>query len=259
MMKTIWLTAVGSSKDLVKGLIGRLQPYGLEIKGHLWEDDLAGLAWSKPREELLKSEVSLWLIMTSSEDLALSSIRYGLSLLVTMVQAHKGLSFPIGILLTGGDTVKSEDLPTPLKGADFLAQDDPALGAKLVAKVHSPASNVVSDYRLDVYASSRIGQWLEVGPQHKPWHGAMLGVAGAEITAHAVGPKGSLPDKSVLNYPIRGMKATIGEREYTAWAVQNELDPHTSYFVKVEGTPESIMFGPYSPEDEAEVYVIKLT
>jgi hypothetical protein len=36
------------------------------------------------------------------------------------------------------------------------------------------------------------------------------------------------------------------------------LNPETSYFVKVEGFPESILFGPYSTEEAADVYVIKL-
>ena len=80
----------------------------------------------------------------------------------------------------------------------------------------------------------------------------------AEIAFHGVGPKSSLPSKSVLNYPVEGLKLNLGNKEYTAWAVQNELDPDTSYFVKVKGFPESILFGPYSSEEDAEVFVVAL-
>jgi hypothetical protein len=86
----------------------------------------------------------------------------------------------------------------------------------------------------------------------------MFGVAGAEITFHAVGPTGSLPPKTVLNYPMQGLKLEMGGKEYLAWAAQNELNAETSYFVKVEGYPESILFGPYSTEQEANVFVVGL-
>jgi hypothetical protein len=36
------------------------------------------------------------------------------------------------------------------------------------------------------------------------------------------------------------------------------LDNETSYFVKVEGFPESIVFGAYSAEEAAEVFVVRL-
>lgn len=257
-MKKIWLSAIGCSEDLVKSTIALLQPYGLEVKGHFWENDLKKMAWSNARAELLKSEVALWLILCSPKDLSEPSIQYGLSLLSIMIQAHKGISFPMAILYTQGEARSPENLPTPLKGTDFLSQADPSLGAKLVAKIHSTAKPVESDYFLDVYANTQIGLWIEVGPKKGTWKGAMLGVFGAEITAHAVGPKGRLPEKAVLNYPLKGMKVALGEKEYTVWAVQNEIDSETSYFAKIEGHPESIIFGPYSQEEQAEVYVTQL-
>ena len=50
----------------------------------------------------------------------------------------------------------------------------------------------------------------------------------------------------------------LGAKEYVAWAVQNELDDETSYFTKIDGFPESVLFGPYSSEDETEVHVVQL-
>jgi hypothetical protein len=257
MMKSIWLSSLVSSEEVVKNLISQLRPYGLEVKGHFWEDNLEKKTWAKPRDELIKPDVTLWLILASQENLESPSLRYGLSLLSLTVQAQRGISFPIVILCTEGKVPSSETLPTPLKGVDFLSHSDPSMAAKLVVKINTPAKAIPSEYRIDTYGNAQIGQWIEVGPSTESWPGAMFGVAGGEIIFHAVGPKGSLPNQSVLNYPLRGLKLNLGEKEYTAWAAQNPITPETSYFVKIEGFPESFIFGPYSTQEEADVYVVK--
>lgn len=257
-MKTIWLTSLFRAEDVVKKLMSQLKTYGFEVNGHFWEDDLEKVAWMKPREELLNANVVLWAILASDEDLRNPALRYGLSLISITVQAQRGLEFPIMILQTQGDPVSPEALPTPLKGVDILSASNPGLGAKLVAMAHKSAKKVLLEYRLDAYGNAQIGQWIEVGPRDSIWQGALFGVAGAEIAFHAVGPKGSLPSEAVLNYPMQGLKLSLGKKEYTAWAAQNEIDPVKSYFVKIEGFPESIVFGSYSTEEDAEVYVVEL-
>lgn len=257
-MKKLWLTSLGRSEDLVKKLISQMKTYGYEVDGHFWKDDLEQLAFMGARGELLDSKIELWGILASDEDLSKPTLRYGLSLLAIAVQAQRGLDFPILLLQTGEEPVSPKKLTTPLKGVDILTISDPGLGAKLVAKIHKPAGEISSDYHLDIYGTAQIGQWFEIGPETAFWPGAMFGVTGAEIIFHAVGSKGKLPDQSVLNYPMKGLKLKLGEKEYDAWAVQNELDAQTSYFIKVEGFPESIVFGPYSTEEAADVYVVKL-
>jgi len=257
-MKTVWLTSIIPSEERVKNLIAQLKPYGLDLKGHFWEDEISKMAWAKPREELIKPDVLLWLILASGENLKNPSVRYGLSLLALTIQAKRGISFPMFILLTEGAAPAAETLPTPLKGCDLLSLTDPAMAAKLVVKVNTPAKEILSDYRLDTYGNPHIGQWIEVGPSQTTWPGAMFGVSGAEITFHAVGPKGSLPTQSSLRYPLKGIKLNLGGKEYAAWAVQNEMNADTSYFVKLEGFPDSILFGPYSTEEEADVFVVQL-
>ena len=256
-MKTIWLTSLIFSEDQVKLLVPQLKTYGLEVKGHFWEDDLGKMAWSKAREELIKPDVALWLILGSDEKLNTPSVRYGLSLLAITVQAKRGSSFPIGLLFAGG-IPSPESLPTSLKGADLFSLTDAAMPAKLVTRVHSATAGVSPEYRLDVYGIPQIGQWFEIGPTGNAWPGAMFGVSGGEITFHAVGPRGSLPEQSVLQYPLKGLKLSLGEKDYIAWAAQNQIDSKTSYFVRVDGCPESITFGPYSTQEEAELYVVNL-
>ncbi len=257
-MKKIWLTSLGSSEDLVKKLISQMKTYGLEVNGHFWKDDLQNVAWMGARDELLDSKIALWGILTSDEELLKPAIRYGLSLLAITVQTQRGLNFPILVLQTEGEPVSPEKLTTPLMGVDVLSVSDPGVGAKLVATVHRSAREISSEYRLDIYGGAQIGQWFEIGPENTSWPGSMFGVAGASIAFHAVGPKGRLPSQSVLNYPMKGLKLDLGKKEYGAWAVQNELDTETSYFVKVEGFPESVVFGPYSTQQAADVYVVKL-
>lgn len=257
-MKTLWLSSLTSSHDQIQRVMSLMKDYGVELKGHFWEDDIEKMAWIGPREELVKPDTSLWLILASQKELAVPSIRYGLSMLALTVQAKKGISFPIVLLGIEAEPLKTETLPTPLKGGSLLSFDDPSLAAKLVAAVHASAGNIPVEYRLDVYADPRIGQWFEVGPQGAAWSGALFGVSGAEITFHGVGPQGSLPSQSVLNYPVKGLKVSFGQMDYGAWAVQNEIDSHTSYFIQVKGCPGSIMFGPFSKEQNAEVYVVAM-
>lgn len=257
-MKTIWLTSLGSSKDPVQKMMSQMKPYGLEIKGHFWKDDLQKMAWMATRDELTDAKILLWAILGSDDELTNPDIRYGLSLLAMTAQAKKGMNFPFVILQTQGSLISENQLPTPLKGADVLSAADSTLGAKLITKIHATSKHISHEYYIDICGNEHIGQWFEVRPFSSNWPGAMFGINGGEIAFHAVGPGGQLPSKSVLNYPIKGLKLNLGEKEFIAWAAQNELNAETSYFVKVEGFPESILFGPYSNEEAADVYVIKL-
>ncbi len=258
-MKKIWLTSLVSSEEEVKTIMAQLKTYGLEAGGHFWEDDLEKVSWIKAGDAVADEQNALWAIIGSDQELRNPSLRYGLALLTITVQAKRGLDFPIIILQNGGEPILPDSLPTPMRGVEILSASGTAWGAKFVAKAHSPSGKTISpDYRLDLYGNEQIGQWFEVGPREGCWPGGMFAVTGAEIVFHGVGPKGKLPDKAVLNYPLEGMKLNLGEQEYIAWAVQNELDSGSSYFVKVKGFPETILFGPYSSAEDADVFVVEL-
>ncbi len=258
-MKKIWLSSLVRSEDLVKKLIGQFKTYGLEANGHFWENDLEKVSWIKARDELVEKKIALWAIVGSDMDFHNPDYLYGLSLLAITAQAARGIDFPIVLLQTEGDVIQPDSLPTPLKGADIFLTSSVTLGPKMVSRVHGVSGKEMTPgYRLDLYGNEHIGQWFEIGPRDSSWPGGMFAVADAQIAFHAVGPKGSLPGKSVLNYPMEGLKLNLGGKEYTAWAVQNMLDPETSYFVKVLGFPGSILFGPYSNEEDAEVFIVML-
>ena len=256
-MKSVWISSLARDPEKVQNTLAMLKNYALDGNGHFWEDDLGKMAWSGPREEIIKEDTALWLILSNDKDLASPSVRYGLSMLTLSVQAVRGYGFPV-LLVHDGQMPAAEALPTPFQKAEILAADNPALGAKIVAVANTPPKKVTTEYRLDVYAMPQLGQWFEVGPVDAEWSGAMFGVCGAEIDAHGVGPSGQLPQKAVLEYPMQGLKMNLGDKEHIAWAVKNRLDSDSSYFLRVKGEPESVLFGPFSEGDDAEVYVLHL-
>lgn len=256
-MKNIWISSLAHDEEKVQKTMAMLKTYALEVNGHFWEDDLKKMAWFGARNELIKEETALWIILSNDKDLSAGTVRYGLSMLALSVQAVRGHGFPI-ILLHEGEIPATETLPTPFQGAEILAADSAAAGAKIVTAVNMPQKKVAVEYRLDIYAMPKLGQWFEAGPVDGSWPGAMFGVCGGEIDAHGVGPAGKLPEKAVLEYPLKGLKLNLGEKAYTAWAVKNRLDDASSYYVRVQGEPESILLGPPAESDDAEVYVLRL-
>ncbi len=258
MKKILWLTSMDKDQKLVRKFMGEMKKFGLEVNGHFWKDEPGKMSWLGPRKEILNEKVAMWGILASAESLRDKDALYGLSLLALTVQAARGLGFPVALFHTGKEPVSPDNLPTPLKGVDVFKADQAGLGAKLVALLHKPHKKIDLDYRLDIYGSQQIGQWFEIGPGRDDWPGAMFGVSDGEILFHAVGTKGKLPSETLLNYPLKGIKLNLGDKEYSAWAVQNKMDKESSYFVKVEGNPDSILFGPYSETEEADVYVVGL-
>lgn len=256
-MKSVWISSLARDPEKVQKILAMLKNYALDGNGHFWEDDLGKMAWSGPREEIIKEDTALWLILSNDKDLASPSVRYGLSMLTLSVQAVRGYGFPV-VLVHDGQMPAADTLPTPFQKAEILAADNPALGAKIVAVANTPHKKVTTEYRLDIYAMPQLGQWFEVGPVDADWSGAMFGVCGAEIDAHGVGPSGQLPQKAVLEYPMQGLKMTLGDKEHIAWAVKNRLNSDSSYFLRVKDEPESVLFGPFSEGDDAEVYVLHL-
>ena len=257
-MKAIFITSLTSSSDAPQSLAAQVKPYGIPVMGHFWIDDLRGMAWMGAREKLAEPDTAVWVILGSKKDFEKKEIRYGLSLLALSVQSLRRSLLPVMILREGDEDISADDLPTPFKDARIFPFSGESLGVKLVAAANQPPTPVSREYYFDVLGNETIGQWFGIRPAEGAWTGAMLGVSGGNILFHAVGPAGRLPDKTVLNYPLRGMTLALGDAEYTAWAAQNPVNPETAYYVKVENHPSSILFGPYSDEDAADVYVVKL-
>ena len=257
-MKKVWITALDRDEAKVSLTMKLAKQYGLEGNGHFWVDDLKNMAWLSPKDELLDVNDVMWIILSSEKALTKESVRYALSLLTLSIQAKRGNTFPIALVeLTG--RIDLETLPTPLQGCNILSLDDPSIGAKLIAQANLPLSAEKADYRFDIHANPGLGVWFEVGPgPETTWSGALFGVQGGEIDAHGVGPSGVLPEKAVLEYPTKGLKLQLGDDEFTAWAVQNVLKEDSSYYVRVQKTPSTVIFGSYDQEVDLDVNVMRL-
>jgi len=222
-----------------------------------WKDDLERMAWLGAKEHLIKPETVMWIILSDDSSIAKSSVRYGLSMLALCQQSKKGHGSKI-LILHREESLCSKDLPTPLKGADILHQKNANLGAKIVVKLNLPSKTISPEYRLELHTMHQIGQWIEVGPVTSRWEGALMGVHEGRISAHGVGPSGKLPQKAILEYPVMDMKLVLNDDKYTAWGVKNILNKNFSYYIRIEDSPASILFGPMPSDDEADFFVLNL-
>lgn len=258
-MKKVWITALVKDEDKIGKLMASMKQYGLAADGHFWVDDLKHMAWQVAAEEVVKADVALWIIVGSAADVNTPSVAFGLSLLAIKVFAARGQGFPI-IFAPIGDVPIDFDAPTLLSAAETIPLSSPSLGVKAVSFANTPLKKIDKEYHLNAHGLPGIGLWLEAGPSSSlEWQGAMFGVHGGEIDFHGVGPANGVPERATLEYAQKGLKIQLGGDEFTAWAVQNRLGPGTSYYVRVQGTPDRLLFGPYASSEEAEVHVVKLT
>ena len=258
-MKKIWITALDKEQQTIQPLMTVLKRYGLGVDGHFWVDDLPRMAWDSALANLAAKDTAVWIILGSQNSLATATIRQGLSLLALAVQHRRGVGFPVLLISPDGE-IDASGLPTLFKGADTLPFDLSVLGTKITAMANKPVPALEPGYRLNLHALHGIGLWFEVGPAAGSlgWPGALCGVHGADIDFHGVGPADGVPERTVLEYPMKGMKIQMGQDELIAWAVQNRLDGTSSYYVRVQGTPDKLVFGPFATGDDAEVHAITL-
>ena len=260
--KKVWLTwmPAGDGAGRPDPVLAALNAYGLQAGGAHWVDDLEKMAWYELGTTLLETgKADLWLIAGTRSDLDSPRNRYALSLVTAMVREGRGPGFPIFCL--GLDYVPdAASMPVLTRDFSFLSATDPGWTAKIVAAFVKKAGIDPRDFRLNAVGHPFIGQWFEVGPRNGEWQGVMFDVSReGKIVHHLVGPNGQLPEKSVLEYPSQGIKAEVKGIEYTAWSVQNRIGPDTSYYIKVEGFPQKILFGGHPGTDQAEVTVLELS
>jgi hypothetical protein len=253
-MATLWITALAKDQARIQALGQHLKRYGLEVAGHFWIDDLEKFAWMDVAEEMFKSKASAWLVLPADEELAKPAVRYGLNALAAVVNARAGREFPTA----WWGAQDNDAVPTLLRGAVKLGEATPAWQAKLVALAHKSAKGAAAPYRIGMHANAQFGQWFEIGPVEGTWQGVMFGIHGGSIDFHAVGPKGELPQKTVLEFAQKDMKVAVGDKEFLAWACQNTLDPGHSYYVRVKGMPETVLFCPLASGDDTEAFVLRL-
>lgn len=273
-MKTVWITAFAKDKDRVGLAAATLKRYGMQSQGHFWLDEPDKATGRVVLDAMLAAKVDAWLILADEASLATPGVRYGLSLLAASLVAERGVALPIVCLWPTGTSPQAlitDTLPPLLHSAASFVDSSPTWAVKLVATLAKPSGvqrpTSLGDYRVTLWGDENIGQWLEIGATSQALAGFAFGVPSAPIVENetaptivfqAVGARGGLPQKTVLEYAQQGLKMTIGEREYTSWAVRNTITPEESYFVRITGCPAALVCMPYPDSDEVEATVIPM-
>jgi len=266
--KNVWLTWMASGEDAPnpQEAAAGLTKNGLGVTGGAWPVEVEKHTWVDMASQLIEEEgVDLWVICGRKAELIESErFRYALSLCAAMVRdQRKGK--PLQEVIVGLDFApEAEGLPTLFRSCHLVDGSKGAWAAKVVIAAHGGKQGLPprEEWRLNVIAHQLIGQYLEVGPREGTWEGVMVGLAGDDVAIeqHAVGKRSELPERTVLNYAMEGIKAQIGDDEFVCNAVKNAITSEEGYFLKVRGYPRRLLIGPYPGEedDSSEVWILDL-
>ncbi|RYF82968.1 MAG: hypothetical protein EOO29_05185 [Comamonadaceae bacterium] len=259
-MTAVAITAIGVEQATLQAIGGMLKRYGLDPVGGPWAptaDDVTKVGWRPLAEAMAERKPALWLIVADAAALEPPHVRYGLSLMAGTLRGLVGTRLPVARLGAGQAT-----LP-PLLADALLLEPGASWPAKIVAAVHR-ARQPDAGERLVVHGNEQLGQWIELAPAQGLWNGLVFGVSGegASIDFQAVGPRGGLPEKSVLAYAQQNLQLDAGARRFTAWALRNEVGDTPqgaqSYYARVRGQPDALLWMPYTETDDGEATVLPL-
>lgn len=248
--KKVFVTALEKDEALVKAVFQTIGKYGLDVSGHFWNHDEPEITKEIPSVELEDSDA--WVIVANTTIPQRAMI--GLSLTLLMLKNFSKNRIPV--LIVG----KEQPLAPILSYAEFCTPEK--LGVKLAAKTAIKKPWPQEEFRICAHNQAGVGLWLEVGPNVDSWDGVLVGAdysLGGVLDFQAVGPKGSMPERSTLNYPFKDAKLNLNEVEYTAYGCRNQLSNADSYFVRLKGITPSVIIGQGLGEDASmECFVIKL-
>lgn len=271
-MTIVAVTALAPDAQRLSDLAGTLARYGLKALGGVWETTprkVVALDWRPMVDAFIAQRAALWLVLADAKALEDPSVRYGLNLIGASLRSALGDGFGFAVLWpdapgTDAQATSRPALPAQLRDA-LVLEPGAAWPAKLVARVHRarPQAVVAAD-RLTVHGNEQLGQWIELAPGEGSWQGVMFAVAGegAAIDFQATGPSGGLPETSSIAYGQSGLKLESAGRAFTGWALRNEVGATASgpvsYYARVRGRPEALLWMPYTEEDGADATLLAL-
>ena len=241
-----WLIGVGDVDAAAQLAASQLRGYGVNIQGQKWPVG-EKQAWLASAQEAAGAGARLILIVATPEDYQKPELRRELALFRLFLQTL--MKSPVDGLVILTDPSKAAEIQTDLPGTPLLGDFEIVQGAgwqaKAVARLHAPRKPKWP-VRFGLYAQERLGVWLEVKPQpSETTSGCLVGVSGNEsnISFHAVGQAGRLPEKSVNEYEMKGIEFETAGHKFTAWALQNTFTPEDAYYVRLEGEPDVLAIG----------------
>ena len=254
--KCAWIITLGPDDTPAQRAAAQLATYGLAPKGQRWSTQTGN--WVASAQEAAQASAAVIIV---AGDMALYNdpvVRRQLALFRLALQTHRQCTVNGFILATEPPPAPTGNIVGVLD--DWATITDSRWVAKAVARAHAPVAPAWP-VRLGVYAQERLGVWLETHPAPgQTAKGALLGVSGnnATISFQAVGPAGSLPPKTVNEYALQGLKFEAAGFPFEAWALQNTLTAGDSYFVRIEGEPDTLAIGSLPDGEPDDVHLIRL-
>jgi hypothetical protein len=225
---------------------GAAEENGLREAGFLvstvrWKHfDAAPRGWMRLLPLLRDEGADAWILAGRHEDF--TSVVLARAALLTL-----GLPSPpvtAFVVCDGGETTVPGGFlehVTVFRGGPFAG--------RVMAERFRPKAAVPRPCRVFAHLDERLGLWLEVGPgAGEVWDGFMLGVVAAEISAFGVGPCGTPPARTVLEYPLLGIRGDIRGEVYCGCAARNVLGHGEACFLRVEGDLFGLFVAGYPTE-----------
>jgi hypothetical protein len=168
---------------------------------------------------------------------------------------RSGVSFSLAFILETSDQHEVDRLravlPPMLAWAKIYRTDEP-FASRLMATRFKKVERPEMPFHLCAHLSPFTGIWLEAGPDSEEmWPGFFLGAVGAEIDSFGVGPRGYLPKKCTLEFPILGIEGHLNGQKWNGCAAKNSLDVTTSVFVRLTRPLDKFFMSTY-PEDATD-------
>jgi hypothetical protein len=241
-----WIIGIGEVEPAAQLVARQLKPYGVDVKGQKWPTG-EKQPWLGSAQEAAGAGALVVIVVASTESYNDKDRRRELSLFRIMLQTL--LKQPVaGFVILTDPTNQVENTP-PLLGTNILNDwevvSSTTWPAKVVARLNV-ARKLSWPIKLEMYAQEKLGVWFAVNPQPgSTTHGCVVGVNGndADLSFHAVGPAGRLPERSINEYELKGIEFDIDTQHFKAWAVQNTIGPEDAYYVRLESEPDSIAVG----------------
>lgn len=192
--------------------------------------------WIQISQPLDDPGVVAWVIAGTAEDFN-ESVRAKIAMLTLGLERK----IPPATAFVLTDDQEIEDVPYSMNHIQIYRQSQKYAAKLLVAKVR-PQPFSALHFHVKAHLDPLVGAWLEVGPPaDEKWDGFMAAVTHAKVVGFGVGPRGKIPSKSTLLYPMLGIEGSLGDLPFNACAARNELTSEISCFMRLDGAPGNVL------------------
>lgn len=227
-----------------------LQSIGFALFTVTWKElETQPNGWIQILQPLDDSAVTAWVIVGKAADFT-ESVRAKIAMLTLALKRKT----PPATAFVVTDDEEIGDVPYAMNHIHIYRRTEKYAAKLLVAKV-KPEPLSPLHFHVKAHLDPLVGAWLEVGPpDDEKWDGFMIAVTHAEIIGFGIGPRGIIPAKAQLEFPILGIEGTLGDLPFSACAAKNELTPEISCYMRLDGTPGNVLCLDYPDDDSAAIH-----